>query len=197
MIQTILSMISGVIAIYTLLCLIDIFMSWIPGLRYTAFGKFIASLCEPYLNMFSKWGFLRIGNIDFSPVISLGLLSLLSSIVSGITRTGRIYLGGILGTVIYMCWSVISSLLTILLVLVFIRWIVLLIKHGQTSYDSGWARVDELISRFSYKVSGTFIKGNMNYQKSLLVTWIVFAVTLFLGRFLTIILVNLCNSIPF
>lgn len=196
MIPAILSIISAIITAYTLLCFIDILLSWIPGLKFTKFGKFVSSICDPYLNFFSKFGWLRLGNIDFSPIISIGLLSLVSSIFSGIQSTGRIYLGGILATVIYMLWNVISSILSIFFLLVLVRWIVLLIKKGRTPFDSGWNQVDQILNKISFRVAKTFTKGSTNYQKSLLITWIAFLVFLVAGRVLTMILVNLCNMLP-
>ena len=194
---SIISLLSAIVTIYTILCFINIVMSWIPGLKFTAFGRFISAATNPYMNFFSKWGLLRIGSIDFSPIISIGILSLISSILAGIQGTGRIYIGGILATIIYMLWNIISSLVGIFFLLVLIRWIVLLINKGQTSYDSGWNQIDMILNKFSYKIAGTFLKNSFNYQKSLLVTWIFFLVVIFAGRLLTAILVNLCYQLPF
>lgn len=172
-------------------------MTWIPGAKFTKFGKAISRICDPYLSFFSRNGWLRIGNIDFSPILSIGLLTLISSILSGITATGRIYFGGILATIIHMLWSVCNSILFILFLLVLIRWIVLLVNHGQTGYDSGWYQVDALLNKFSYKIAGTFVKKPINYQTTLLITWITFLVVLILGGFLfDFVLVNLCYKIP-
>lgn len=197
MAATILSVLSAVVTIYTLICFLSIILSWFPGARFTSFGRFISKISDPYMNFFSKWGWLRIGNIDFSPLISIGLLSVLSSILAGIQGTGRIYFGGILATVILMLWNIISSLLTIFLILVFVRWIVLLINKDQTSFDSGWNQIDMIINKISYKVAGTFTKKSISYQKSLLITWITLLVISVAGRFLISILVNLCNQLPF
>lgn len=197
MAATILSVLSAVVTIYTLICFLSIILSWFPGAKFTSFGRFISKISDPYMNFFSKWGWLRIGNIDFSPLISIGLLSVLSSILARIQGTGRIYFGGILATVILMLWNIISSLLTIFLILVFVRWIVLLINKGQTSFDSGWNQIDMIINKISYKVAGTFTKKSISYQKSLLITWITLLVISVAGRFLISILVNLCNQLPF
>lgn len=197
MISTILSILSAIITLYTLLCFIDIIMTWIPGAKFTKFGKFISSVCDPYMNFFSKFGWLRIGNIDFSPIISIGILSLVSSILGGIQSTGRIYFGGILATIIYMIWNVFSSLLGIFFILIVIRWIALLINHGRTSFDSGWNQLDQVLNKITYRVAGTFTKSSMSYQKSLLITWITFLVIMLAGRFLIGILCNLCNALPF
>ena len=197
MIQTILSILAGALSLYTFLCLIYILISWFPGARFTKFGHFMTSVCEPYMGLFRKMSFLRIGNIDFSPIVSLGLLSLASAILAGIQHTGRIFLGGILGTIIGSLWGIASSIVGIFTLLTFIRWIVLLINKGRTSYESGWNQVDMILNKISYKVAGTFTKKSMSYQKSLLLSWITLLVVLVAGNILSSTLTNLCYSMPF
>ncbi len=197
MIQTALSILAGVLALYTFLCFIYILMSWFPGARFTKFGHFMTAICEPYMGLFRKLTFLRIGNIDFSPIVSLGILSLASAILAGIQRTGRIFFGGILGTILSSLWSITSSIIGLFTLLIFIRWIVLLINKGRTSYDSGWNQVDMLLNKISYKVAGTFTKSSMSYQRSLLISWIAMLVILIAGHFLITILASLCYKMPF
>ena len=197
MIQTILSILAGVLSLYTLLCFIYILMSWFPGAKFTKFGHVMTAICEPYMGLFRKMTFLRIGNIDFSPIASLGILSLASAILAGIQRTGTIFFGGILGTILNSLWGIASSIIGIFTLLIFIRWIVLLINKGRTSYESGWNQVDMILNKMSYKIAGTFSKKTMSYQTSLLLSWIILLVTLGVGHFLILILVNLCYRMPF
>ena len=197
MIQTILSFLAAVLIIYTILCFINILLSWIPGLKFTKFGKFVLKICDPYMNIFSKISFLHFGNIDFSPIISLGILSLLSSILGGIQITGKISLGLILATIINSLWGIASSIIGIFTLLILIRWIVLLINKGRTSFDSGWNQVDMLLNKISYKIAATFSKKSISYQTSLLISWISFLGFLIAGNILFSILVKLCRSIPF
>lgn len=197
MIQTILSIFAAALSLYTLLCFIYILMSWFPGAKFTKFGHFMTAVCEPYMGLFRKMSFLRIANIDFSPIVSLGLLSLASAILAGIQRTGRIFLGGILGTVLNSLWGIASSIMGIFTLLILIRWIVLLINKGRTSYESGWNQVDMILNKMSYKIAGTFSKQTMSYQKSLLLSWIILLVTLVAGHILIDILVSLCYRMPF
>ena len=197
MIQTILSILAAALSLYTLLCFIYILMSWFPGAKFTKFGHFMTAVCEPYMGLFRKMSFLRIANIDFSPIVSLGLLSLASAILAGIQRTGRIFLGGILGTVLHSLWGIASSIMGIFTLLILIRWIVLLINKGRTSYESGWNQVDMILNKMSYKIAGTFSKQTMSYQKSLLLSWIILLVTLVAGHILIDILVSLCYRMPF
>ena len=197
MIQTILSILAAVLSIYTLLCFIYILMSWFPGAKFTKFGHIMTAICEPYMGLFRKMSFLRIGNIDFSPIVSLGILSLASAILAGIQHTGRIFLGGIIGTIINSLWGIASSIVGIFTLLIFIRWIVLLINKGRTSYESGWNQVDMILNKMSYKIAGTITKSGLSYQKSLLLSWIILLATLVIGHFLIALLVNLCYRLPF
>ena len=197
MVQTILSFLSAAIIIYTILCLISIFMTWIPGAKFTKFGKVISSITDPYLRLFSRRGWLRFGNIDFSPILAIGILSLLSSILGGITTTGRIYFGGILATILSMVWSVCSSIFTIFFLLILIRWIVLLVNKGQVSTNSAWYQLDLMLQKFVYKLGNTFVKNNLTYQKALLISWISIGIIWVIARILFGILIMLCNNIPF
>lgn len=197
MISTILTILSAVVSFYTILCFIDIVMSWIPGLKFTAFGRFISSVCDPYMFFFSKNGWLRFGNIDFSPIISIGILSLISSILSRITATGRIYLGGILASIFSMFWSIISSVASLFELLIFIRWIVLLVKKGQTSYNSSWYQLDVLLTKVTDRITKTFVRGQISYQKALFISWIALGVVLLAGTVIINIICNLCYALPF
>ena len=128
MISSILSLLSAAVSIYTILCLIDIFMSWLPGIKFTSFGRFISAITEPYMGFFSRLRFLRFGHVDFSPILSIGILSLVSSILSSITATGRIWFGGILASVVSMLWSVVSSVLSIFCIVILIRCLAKIIR---------------------------------------------------------------------
>ena len=197
MVQTILSILSAAIIIYTIICLISIFLTWIPGAKFTKFGKVISSIADPYLKVFSGRGWLRFGNIDFSPILAIGILTLISSILGGITTTGRIYFGGILATILSMVWSVCSSILTIFFLLILIRWIVLLVNKGQVATDSAWYQLDLMLQKFVYKLGNTFFKRNLTYQKALLVSWLSLGIIWAITRVLFGILIGLCNNIPF
>ena len=194
---TILSILSAMIIIYTVLCLISIFMTWIPGAKFTKFGRFISKITDPYLNVFSKRGWFRVGNIDFSPILAIGILSVLSSIIGGIATTGRLHFGSILAMILGMIWNLLSTLLTIFILLILIRWIVLLINKGQVSTNSAWYQVDLMLQKIVYKIGNTFFRKNLTYQKALLVSWITLGIIWLIARILFGILTNLCYSIPF
>lgn len=74
--------------IYTFMLIAYILLSWIPAAQDSAVGRFLATVCEPYLGFFRKF-IPPIGMIDISPIVALlalrfiqqGLLIVLSYII--------------------------------------------------------------------------------------------------------------------
>lgn len=65
------------IQLYTYAIIGYILMSWIPALQESAFGRFLAKIVEPYLNIFKRI-IPPLGMIDFSPIIALIALRLIT-----------------------------------------------------------------------------------------------------------------------
>ena len=65
-----------VFQIYTILLVIYILMSWVPSMRETKFGQFLAVIVEPYLGFFRKF-IPPLGMIDISPIVALFALNLI------------------------------------------------------------------------------------------------------------------------
>ncbi|MDP4085395.1 MAG: YggT family protein [Bacillota bacterium] len=66
------------ITYYSYALVIYILMSWFPNARGTAIGKFLAKICEPYLEPFRRI-IPPIGMIDISPIVALLVLNFASS----------------------------------------------------------------------------------------------------------------------
>lgn len=66
------------ISIYSIVLIIYILMSWVPSMRENVFGRFIGVLAEPYLSFFRRF-IPPLGMIDFSPIIAIFALRLISS----------------------------------------------------------------------------------------------------------------------
>lgn len=61
--------------IYSFALIIFIFMSWFPGSRETAIGRFLTNICEPFLEPFRKI-IPPLGMIDLSPLVAIFVLFL-------------------------------------------------------------------------------------------------------------------------
>ncbi|MDG5788271.1 YggT family protein [Evansella sp. AB-P1] len=58
------------INIYWIICIIYIFMSWVPNARESSFGQLVGRLVEPYLAPFRKI-IPPLGMIDISPIVAI------------------------------------------------------------------------------------------------------------------------------
>ncbi|KAB7707983.1 YggT family protein [Bacillus aerolatus] len=68
-------LLSRAIGIYSWALIIYILMSWFPNARETSIGRFLARICEPYLEPFRKI-VPPLGMIDISPLVAFLVLNL-------------------------------------------------------------------------------------------------------------------------
>ncbi|EPH99209.1 YGGT family protein [Enterococcus faecalis 13-SD-W-01] len=52
-------------------------LSWFPGGYQSAFGRFLAKICEPYLSLFDRLN-LRFGPVDFTILAAIFILNMAS-----------------------------------------------------------------------------------------------------------------------
>lgn len=197
--KTVFLIITALIVAYTVLCFINIILSWIPGAKFTQFGKFVSTVTDPYLNLFRKISWLHTTHLDFSPILALGILSALCSILSAICRhdEGTI-LGPVLAYIIESCWGIASSITGFLILLLLIRFIVLCVQGGRTDYNSIWAQLDNFLGKIALAISRPFMRDQNNYKACLLISLICLLVVNISGTFLFTWLKNLCLVyIPF
>lgn len=197
MVQIIFRAATGLVTIYTIMCFIRIIITWFPGLAYTAFGRFLSAMCDPYLGLFSRLP-LRLGMLDFSPVVAIGLLTLLSSLLSSVSVTGYIRIGYIFSGLVTLVWSVAQSLLSVLLLVILVRFVVECVTGGNISYNSVWRSLDSALSPIVYRIIGTFRAGrSLSYKRALGFSLIILVAVFIAGFFLVNILYMLLTLIPF
>ena len=109
---SLLAALASAVSLYSLLCIVRVFFTWVPDLNYSPFGKLLARICDPWLNAFRKFNFTRNSPVDISPVISVGVLIMISSIFKQIAHSRSFSPLVIVAVIVQMAWSVVSSLLT-------------------------------------------------------------------------------------
>lgn len=67
-----------IIQIYSWALIIYILTSWFPNIRDTAIGRFLARICEPFLEPFRRI-IPPIGMIDVSPIVAFLVLNFASA----------------------------------------------------------------------------------------------------------------------
>lgn len=188
---------SATVSLYTTLCFVRIILTWIPGLNFSKAGQILSAICDPWLNLFRKIPF-KIGGLDFTPMISIGILTLVSSLLKNIAATGRLYVGGIIANIIMLAWSIFSSIVSVFFVALIIRLIVMAFSKKSSYYDSPWSRFDNAINPFVYKICRPFTKGkSISYKNALIIAVVASGIILLAGNILMGFIINLIAQIPF
>ena len=171
---------SSLISVYSFVCLIRILLTWMPQIDQSPAGRFVAGLCDPFLNWFRRFSFTSVGMIDFSPILALGTLSLGAMIFSRLASTGHITLGVVLAGLVQIIWSLISFLLIIMIVCLSIRLIYDLVNRN--GFSPFWTMLDRFLNHPISYVTGLFNRGRgvMGYRASLILT-LVFMIVLEVG----------------
>lgn len=177
--QGIFPILSGAISIYTVMCLVRVLLTWIPGAERGAAGRFLSRLCDPYLKLFRKLP-LRFGALDISPVAALGVLWAVSVMLSAMGAGQKVTLALILAVVLQLAWQIVSSVLWMLLVVLVVRLIVLL--ASRSTYGTIWDTVDRSISPVLFKITSPFYRNRtISFKGSLIIAAVEVAALLFFG----------------
>ncbi len=172
MLQSLFHTISQLITVYSFLCLIRILLSWIPQAQYSAFGQILSSLCDPYLNWFRRFRFTRIGMVDFSPILAMGILSIVSDIFSNLIMTGSFSLWYAVLSLVRVIWSFVSFICNLLIIFLLVR---LVYDFSSVSSTSPfWYSLDRFLNPVIAKVS-SFVPNTrtFSYRARLILTIVV------------------------
>ena len=181
---SLLAALASAVSLYSLLCIVRVFFTWVPDLNYSPFGKLLARICDPWLNAFRKFNFTRNSPVDISPVISVGVLIMISSVFKQIAHSRSFSPLVIVAVIVQMAWSVISSLLTFFNILLLVRLIAELLDRTQSRI---WYNVDQVLNPIIYKIPAFFVRGRFIRPKTAMLTTLVcgVAVQIILGLSIT------------
>lgn len=190
-----LRLLSFAISIYSFLCLIRLLLSFSPSLQQNSFYTFLTSICDPYLYLFRKLTFLRLNQLDFSPIISLGLLYMLTQMLNTIIAIKRFSLGILLSVIVNFAFSIVNSFLFFLIIILAIRLIFLLLNKDTSSI---WFSFDQFIKPIADFITKKFYKNSFyTFQKSLIISLISFIVFSAILKIVALILVSFFQTLPF
>jgi len=171
MMRSLLLTVRQLINAYLFLCFIKILLSWVPSAAYSSFGRVLSSICDPYLNWFRRFRFTRIGMVDFSPILSLGILSIAAQLITSILATGTISLWGVFVSIIQLVWSFIGFVLNLLIIFLIIRLGYDL--FGSSNSSPFWYNLDRFLSPVIAKTTGFFQRKPLQYRTRLVLTIIL------------------------
>lgn len=171
MVRSLLLTLRQIINAYLFLCFIKILLSWVPSAAYSSFGRVLSSICDPYLNWFRRFRFTRIGMVDFSPILSLGILSIAAQLITSILATGTISLWAVVVSIIQLIWSFVSFILNLLIIFLIVRLGYDL--FGSSNGSPFWYNLDKFLSPVIAKATGLFQRKPLQYRTRLILTIIL------------------------
>lgn len=191
---TIFSAAAPVAGIYGVMCFVRVLLTWFPGAEYSPLGRLLGRLCDPYLNLFRGLRFLRVGMMDFSPMLALGALAVVSSVLGSMEFGQRISLGGALASVLLMVWGIIASVIVMLVLLLLIRLVALLTGSGGSQF---WEGIDRSLSPLLFRITGVLTGGrSVPYRTALIAGIIVLVAVRIAGGYAVAFIARLFAFLP-
>lgn len=196
--MNIFSILSSVVSIYTLLCIVRVVLSWFPGAEYSKFGLVLRQMCDPYLDIFRRFRFLRFSSFDFTPAIALCVLMALQSFFNSLAIGAAFRLSTILTMLVMLAGNIFISVLGFFAVIILVRLIVyLLIGDGQGSY-SIWTAMDRAISPIIFRIAGMIFRNqSISFVKALVTSFITIVAFSVLFSYALRALGKMISLIPF
>ncbi len=108
-------------SIYILLIFVRVILAWLRPNMFNPIVRFVYASTDPYLKLFAGLRFLRIGSMDFSPIIAFYFLYLMQELSYKVLLTGYFSLELLLSLVIVLLFRFIYFILFIFLITVGLR----------------------------------------------------------------------------
>ena len=196
MVILLLKIVGAALAVYSLLVVFRILLSWFHGIDGGRGAEILGRITDPYLNWFRRFESLRVGGFDFSVVLAIVVLSIVTNIVMELGRTARITLGVTLVIIISGLAFAVGFFLVIFLILSLVRAIGSV--AGVNTASRFWITIDHLLEPLVHKATRIFARNRfMSYRNALVIFAAMMAVLLFGGGWVVDQLIRLAYSLPF
>ncbi len=193
----IMKILNAVLSVYMILLIIRVMLTWFRSAQVGSFYTYLARITDPYLNLFRRFSFLRIGMMDFSPILGFVILGILINIINSIATYGSITIGIILAILISGIWSIISVILFLMIILSVIRLIAVFTNSAGflAQMSAGIDAVLEPITSWVRKV--IFRNKFTPYSTQLGIALAILIAANIGGKYLFGYLMNLAAGLPF
>ncbi len=188
--------VSALVSVYFFLCMIRIFVSWVPRVDLGKGGQLLKRVVDPYLGYFSRFRFLSAGAFDFSPIAGLALLILVDQLLRVVAFTDRISLGIVLGVALQVAWSAVGFLLSFFAVFALVRIIAYAARWN--SLHPLWRVVDAFLNPVLFRINRVIYRNRIvNYLQGLITGLVVVVLADLAVSRLVALVVRLLESLPF
>jgi YggT family protein len=184
------------VTVYMLLCVLRIFLTWVPRADLGRAGALLGSAVDPFLGAFSRFRFLHVGRFDFSPIAALALLAVLNQVLATLAFAGAITVGGILALLLEALWSALAFVLTFLAIAALARLIAYAARWN--SLHPLWVVVDDMLNPVLFRLTRLVWRDRIvNYLQGLMTGFAILALLRVAGEALVGLLARLLRGLPF
>jgi len=190
------SILSSLISIYMVIIFIRIILTWFSGTGTGRFQEILAMITDPYLNWFRRFTFLRTGFLDFSPIVALGVLSLINRIFTILAYYNTISIGIILIMILQIVWGIISFFLGFLIIVLVLRLIAYLAK--QNLYNPFWRIINTIAQPVLYRINRILFRDrNVNFRTLIIISIVGLGILYVILRLLLSLVSAVLAGLPF
>jgi len=147
------------ISIYMMIIFFRIILTWFSWLRDSQIRDVLARITDPYINIFRRFTFLRIGYVDLSPMAAIVVLSLINRFLTTLAFHGRITIGITLALILQAVWGLVSVVLGFLIIVMILRLIAHFLRLNV--YSPFWRIVDSISQPVYYKINRIIFKNRI------------------------------------
>ena len=184
----ILGFLSTLISIYMMIVVFRVILTWFSGMGQGKVTEIVSKITDPYLNWFRNFGIFKAGSIDFSPIVALGVLSLVNRAFSILAVRGSISIGIILAMLVQAVWGVASFLIGFMIIVFILR----LIAHYANLSGYFWRIVESITQPVLYRINRFVLKDRIiNYGTSIIISIAIFGI----GYIVLLFAINLLSAI--
>jgi len=182
------------VSVYMLIIFVRIILTWFAGMDHGGFQEVLAKITDPYLDWFRRFPALRMGYLDLSPIVALGVLSLVNRVLSTLANYGTISLGIILALILQAAWGAVSFFLGFLIVILILRLIANLLKQSGNSF---WRIIENISQPVIFRINRFIFKNQIiNYTTSIIISIAVMGIAYMVMSFLIFIVTGLLVRLP-
>jgi len=185
---------SFLVSIYMLIIFIRIILSWFSGMDQGRVPEILSKVTDPYLDWFRRFPALRIGYLDLSPIVALGVLSLVNRVLGNLAAYGTISIGIILALILQAAWGAVSFFLGFLIIVLILRLIAHLFKLGSNSF---WHIIGSISQPVLYRINRFIFKNRIvNFTTGIIVSLAVLVGAYLIFNIVIFVVSRLLASLP-
>lgn len=148
--QTVLLVLSGIVTAYIFVLIFRVLLSWFSGPIGSGLGGFqtvLHAITEPWLRLFRRIRFFRTGAIDFSPIVAILVLQVISLLLNYLAITQTFSIITVLVAIALTVWRTLFWIFLFFGIIVMVRIItILFVRRAPVQMTSV---LDSLIEPFS------------------------------------------------